>query len=314
MSGSELFIPCEFPPEENRLLAFNPRGSRLAVSHMFADHVQIFDTRSGERLTRLDGLTGVSRVLFMSAEVLLVAAFGGCYRCNLRGGTRDVITDKGWQAGVALSQDGRLLALGEKMGLVLYDLARNTIVGGFSVCFNSEDAVYHAEFSPGGRYLAADVHAGGRAGGIVVVWDIQTGRRQRVYDTRGYAFAFRGETLTLAVAADSGYVEVYEPDQGEAVTRQFFFDYRLPRVMESRDGDRALAMLLDGGEFVQVDWDTGAVLRRRAPPAGHKLSHDLVTTKGWTHFAGTVEGGVLVWPGDRAEPGAAADGGGLSAC
>jgi hypothetical protein len=29
--------------------------------------------------------------------------------------------------------------------------------------------------------------------------------------------------------------------------------------MQSRDEHRSLAMLLDGGEFVQVNWDTGEV-------------------------------------------------------
>jgi hypothetical protein len=98
------------------------------------------------------------------------------------------------------------------MGLVLFDLARKRVVGGFDVSFNADHTVFYAGFSPGGRYLAADLHAGGRAGGIVLVWDLQAKRRQRVFDTRGYAFAFRGDTLTLAVSAESGYVEIYEPD------------------------------------------------------------------------------------------------------
>jgi WD40 repeat protein len=302
MPGSELFIPWDFPPEVNRLLAFNPRGNRLAVSHMFADQVQVFDTQSGAPLTCLKGLTRVSGVQFLSAEVLLVAAFGGCYRCNLRGGGRDLLTDKGWQTAVALSPDGRLLALGEQRGLVLFDLAHQRDVGWFGVHFNAEHGVFCAGFSPGGRYLAADLHVGGRAGGIVGVWDLQTNRRQRLFDTRGYAFAFRGDTLTLAVSAASGHVEIYEPDQGEEVARRLSFDYHVPHAMQSRDWDCSLAMLLEGGEFVQVDWDSGEVQRRIPAAGGHKFLSNVVTNAAWTHFAGSTEKGVLVWPGDCAEP------------
>jgi hypothetical protein len=88
------------------LLAFNPSGSRLAVSHENADHVQVFDTRSGTEVTRLTGFTRVTAVLFLSAEVLLVAAFGGCFRCNLRRGGRDLLSPEGWQTSVTLSPDG----------------------------------------------------------------------------------------------------------------------------------------------------------------------------------------------------------------
>jgi WD40 repeat protein len=196
---------------------------------------------------------------------------------------------------VTLSPNGRKLAVGVRVGLSLYDLAGKKEVRRLEVCFNPEDTAFHAGFSPGGRYLAAGLQEGGRAGGIVVVWDARTGRRQRVYDTQGYAFAFRGDTLTLAVAADSGLVEIYEPDEGEAVARQFFFEYRLPTVMEFRDRGRTLAMLLQGGEFVQVNAGTGRVLRRLPPPAG-QIPYEGVTNADWTLFAGATDAGVVVWP------------------
>jgi hypothetical protein len=301
MHGSERFIAREFPPDGDRLLSLNPRGTRLAVSHENADHVQVFDTRSGAEVGRLTGFTRVSAVLFLSAEVLLVAAYGGCFRCNLRLGGRDLLSPEGWQTSVTLSPDGRKLAIGVRIGLSLYDLARKKEVRRFEACFDPGAGAFHAGISPGGRYLAATLYEGGRAGGIVVVWDARTGRRQRVYDTRGYAFAFRGDTLTLAVSADSGYVEIYEPDEGEAVARRFFFDYHIPRAMEFRDRGRTLAMLLDDGEFVQVDAGTGRVRRRLPPPAG-QTPYEGVTNADWTLFAGATDAGVVVWPGDRASP------------
>jgi hypothetical protein len=305
MPGSELFIPWTFPPQDDSRsapeltrLALNPRGNWLAASHENADHIEVFDTRSGGKVTSLKGFTRVTRVLFLSAEVLLVTAFGGCFRCNLRRGGRDLLCDKGWQAGVALSPAGRVLAIGGQYGLFLHDLVKGKVVRQLQAIYDPCHIAHCAAFSAHGRYVAAALY-GERATPIVPVWEVETGRRQRIYDTQGYAFAFRGDTLTLAVSADSGCVEIYEPDQGEEIARRFFFQYYTPRAMESRDRDRTLAMLMEGGEFIQIDWDTGEVLRRLPPPAGHEVCYVVVTNAAWTHFAGAVAGGVVVWPGDR---------------
>jgi WD40 repeat protein len=297
MPGSELFIPRTFPPEEPALLAFSPRGDRLAVSHEDADHVQVFDARSGKPLRRLEGFHRVTRVLFLSAEVLVVTAFGGCYRCNLRRGPRDLVCDEGWQNGVALSPDRRLLAVGVGHGLLLYDLVKGKEPRRFAAVYDCDHTGRCAAFSAQGRYVAAALY-GGHSTPIVPVWEVETGRRQRLFDTWGYAFAFREDTLTLAVSAD-GYVEIYEPDQGEEAVRRCFFDSHLPQAMESRDGGRSLAMLLDNGEFVQIDWDSGEALRRIPPPDGRKPSA-AAADSGWTRFAGAVEDGVVVWTGDPA--------------
>jgi WD40 repeat protein len=306
MPDSARFIPWTFPPQDDSRsaseltrLAFNPRGNWLAVSHENADHVDVFDARSGAKVTRLKGFKRVTGLLFLSAEVLLVAAFGGCYRCNLRRSGRGLISDKGWQAGMALSPDGRLLAIGQQYGLLLHDLDHGKTLRQLAAVYDSYHTAQRAAFSARGRYVAAALY-GDRATPIVPVWEVETGRRQRVYDTKGYAFAFRGDTLTLAVSADSGYIEIYEPDQGEEIARQFFRQYETPRAMESRDRDRTLAMLMEGGEFIQIDWDSGEVLRRLPPPAGRTISYVVATNAGWTRFAGAVEGGVIVWPGDRA--------------
>ncbi|HYT87763.1 MAG TPA: hypothetical protein VEL76_03490 [Gemmataceae bacterium] len=152
-------------------LPFRPLGGpgRLPTrgSHEFADFVQVFDTRSGEEVARGTGFKHVSGVLFLSADVLLVAAFGGCYRCNLRRGGRDLLSDKGWQTGVTLSPDGRALAIGEDFGLAWVDLVKKKETHRFGACFLSVHQGYCAGFSPGGRYLAGDLHIGGRAGGLV---------------------------------------------------------------------------------------------------------------------------------------------------
>ncbi len=299
-TGSELFLATDFPPESDRLLAFNPRGTRLAVSWENADHVRVFDPRSGAEVTRCTGFVRISGIVFLSAEVLLVAAYGGCFRCNLRRGGRDLLSPEGWQTGITLSLDRRVLALGVRGGLLLYDVVKGKALNQYVAAFDPDYVGHCAAFSAGRRYLAADLSARWRGMGIVVIWDAQTLRRQRVFDTLAYALAFREDTLTLAVSADSGYIEIYEPDQGEEPATRFFFDYSLPGPMEFRDGGQTLAMLMGNGEFIQVAMGAGSVVRRAPPPANHKLC-SAVSSVDWSLFAGTTESGVVVWRSDQAE-------------
>lgn len=301
MPGSELFIARDLPPAKDRLLAFNRRGTRLAVSCQDSDDVQVFDTRSGEEVTRLKGFFRIFGIEFLSANVLLVTAFHGCFRCDLRRGGRGVLSSEAWLTRTTVSQNGRVVAIGVKGGLLLYDVRKGQVVHRIRTAFDPDFVGHRAAFSAGGRYLAADLNSGSRGTGIVVIWDAHTLRRQRVFDTRAYALAFREDTLALAVSADSGYIELYEPDQGEEPATRFFFDYSLPNMMEFRDGGRTLAMLMSGGEFVQLAPGTGSVERQISPPANYKLD-SAVSCVDWSLFAGATDDGVVIWPGDRAEP------------
>ena len=107
MPGSELFIPWEFPPEENRLLAFNPRGTRLAVSWEHADSVQVIDARTGQEVTLCSGFQRIVGIEFLSANVLLVTAYNGCFQCDLRGGGRKALSSESWPAGTTVSPKRR---------------------------------------------------------------------------------------------------------------------------------------------------------------------------------------------------------------
>jgi hypothetical protein len=60
-------------------------------------------------------------VEFLSAEVLLVRAVDGCFRCDIRRGGRDVLISASWPAGTTVSPNGRTVALGVECGLDLYD-------------------------------------------------------------------------------------------------------------------------------------------------------------------------------------------------
>ena len=70
-------LAADFPglqEAHNVLLAFNARGTRLAVGrdHRAADHILVFDPRSGREVARLEDLPFVSSLAFLAPEVLLI--------------------------------------------------------------------------------------------------------------------------------------------------------------------------------------------------------------------------------------------------
>jgi hypothetical protein len=131
-----------------------------------------------------------------------------------------------------------------------------------------------------------------------------------VFDTKAEAVAFREDTLALALADDHGQILLYEPDQGEDPVRRMPIErpwtYVGVREMQYRDGGRTLAALLWDGHFLLLDADTGRVLRHTPPPGGRRL-RAAVASADWAVFAAATEGGVVIWPGDRAEPPAVPD-------
>jgi hypothetical protein len=290
-------------------LALNPRGTRLAVSWADADSVQVIDSRTGREVTRCTGFQGVVGTEFLAAHVLLVTTSGGCFRCDLRRGGRDVLSSEAGPTSTTVSPNGRMVALGVERGLVLHGVRNGRVLRHLQIDFAwaGPDPVKgrRAAFSAGGRYVAAALRSAYDHQYFVVVWELQTGRRQRIFDTIAHALAFRDDTLSLALADDWGHVEFYEPDRGEEAATRFDVEY-LPRAMQFRDGGRTLAVLLDGGGFVHFEAGTGRILRQRGPPAFASLSR-AVASADWSHFACGTKDGVVVWPGDNAASGAAPD-------
>jgi hypothetical protein len=300
-AGSVILIATDFPPEKHRLLALNPRGSRLAVAYEDSDYVQVFSSRSGREVTRSTGFQRIFGIEFLSADVLLVTAFHGCFRCDLRRGGRGVLSSESWATGTTVSPNGRIVALGVTRGLVLYDTRKGQVLRHLETYFAEgvRDIAQgrHAAFSAGGRYVAAALGTGYGWPYLVVVWEVHTGRRQRVFGTLAHALAFRDDSLSLALADDWGHIQIYEPDQGEDPALQFEVEY-CPRALQFRDGGQTLAALLDGGGFIQFKAGTGQVLRRSQPPTDFKL-FSAVASADWSCFAGATESEVVVWPVDR---------------
>ncbi len=309
-TGTELFVAVEFPPEADWLLALDPGGTRLAVSWRDADCVLVVNAATGRLFARLEGFRRVTGIAFLSAHELLATAFGGCFRCALPGGGRELLSEQGWQTCVTVSPGGGLVALGTDDGIELRDVG-----GGGSRWLRAGSGQHarRAAFSPGGRYVAAELgNEADRLPSLVGVWDAHTGRRQRVFDTTAYAFAFRGDTLSLAIADDRLQVLLYEPDRGEDPASQFrieqpwapLYGTAPAEALQFRDGGRTLAVLLPDGHFVLYDVGAGRALWHIPPPVGRSL-WAAVANADWSVFAAVAregEGGVVIWPAVRAEP------------
>jgi hypothetical protein len=319
--GSGLLLATDFPgPQDaDHLLAFNARGTRLAVGCEDASHVLVFDPRSGREVARLADLPHLTSMGFLSAEVLLLVqqphmndgAFrpGRCLRWDLRRGGREIVWEDEGLRGVAVSPNGQVVAFGVRHGLVLYDLLKKQVRHRreSELCRRPE----RCAFSAGGRYAAVGLCGSdpGTSPRVVMVWDAEEGRRYRTFEVSAdflSALAFRGDTLGLAAATWSD-VYLFEPDRGEDPAASYRFEERASALQFRGRG--MLVVLLENGCQVCLRSRTGQVARRVPPPAGRRLGYAAASAD-WSRFAAAAEGGVFVWPAGDDEPCDAPDRGG----
>lgn len=300
--GSGILVPLVCPANRDTLLALSPRGTRLAVSCESSNGVHVLDPRSGGEVTRCTGFQHVSGIEFLSAEVLLVTASDACFWCDLRRGERKALVSEAQLTltRTTASPNGRLLAVGVRGGIDLYDVRKRKTLHRLNTAFTYQPIGTRAAFSARGRFVAAELSDEYYHPILVGVWDARTGRRQRIFDTGAHALAFRGDTLDLAVAGDHARILLYEPDQGETPAQELALPVgQVGRGLQFRDEGRALAVLLDNGEFVQFETKTGRALRRIPSPAAPGPMWTSITSADWSRFAAVTESGVVVWPGDR---------------
>jgi WD40 repeat protein len=292
------------PDDAAHLLAFNARGTRLAVGwdHRAADRVLVFDPRSGREVARLEHLPFVSSLAFLSSEVLLIGQQhhyqgekqrpGRCVRCDLRRGSREIVLEQKDLRNVAVSPNGRVVAMSEGAGLVLYDAARWQVRHRLTPLYGYGGA-WNTVFSCGGRYVAASLY--GSHGDLIAVWSAQDGRRQRTFEAAQCArvLGFCEDTLTLAVGGSHDNLLLYEENQGEEPAAI----YRLEDYARAvQFHGRTLAVLLDSGGVCFLQADTGRAQKRVLPPADHVLRYAEASAD-WSLVAAAVAGGVFVWKG-----------------
>ncbi len=293
-----MFLPTDFSDELVALLAFDSRGTRLAVSSKAAGHVLVFDVKRGREVARLSDLPDVEWLGFLSARLLLAVCGTGCVRLDLHRDVRETVCAEPWSRGAAVSPDGRVVAVGTRDGLVLRGAlgrreARRLLGGGYL------GSPRLPVFSPGGRYVAADMHVHEYPGaGCVIVWDARDGRRYRTFEAAtGWlsAMAFRGDTLGLAV----GYydrISLYEPDEGEDPAVAYTVANKVSALRFTEDGESLDILQADGWQLA-IRADTGRVVRQAPPPPGREF-HGAIPGPDWLLLAGATAGGVVVWGAD----------------
>lgn len=299
-----LFVSFAFPSKGDPLLALSPRGTRLAVAWEGADAVQVIDTRAGRAVTRCSGFAPIGGIGFVSANVLLVTTREGCFRCDLGRGDRAPLLAEPGLSSITVGPNGRIVALGAGRELVLYDIRKGQVLHRLQTDLADAASDYiwdcRAAFSAGGRYVAGALVEAYYHGNLVVIWEVRTGRRQRVFDTLARALAFCDDTLSLALADDWGYLNVYEPDQGEEPAVRFSYKEAV-YWMRFQPGGRALEILLDQGSVIRVAARTGRAQGQTEPPARDGLS-GAVASADWSAFAAVAQDGVAIWPRRQRRP------------
>jgi hypothetical protein len=309
-----LFVPFAFPKtgDDRPLFALSPNGARLAVSWEGADSVHVFDARTGRAVTSCKSLKHVYCVAFASANALLAATEKGCVRFDLTRRRRETLLSDPTLRSIDMSPDGRIVAFGIERGVVLYDTRKKQVLHRLTCDLMGRgfDGVWGrlTAFSTGVRYVACAILDWYYHASFVVIWEVQTGRRQRVFDALARALAFRDDTLSLALADDWGYFKAYEPEQGEEPAVEFKYcevDYTA-RALSYRAQERAWELLLDKGTVVRIAAGTGKVTRHAAAPAREGLQRAVVCAD-WSTVAAAMEDGIAVWLCNKAERGAAPD-------
>jgi hypothetical protein len=287
------------------LLAFSPCGNRLAVSSYGTNDVLIVDPHTGRQIGRIEKLSSMRALTFLSSDVLLMVHSGVCWRYDLR--KQELATL--WQAdntnaanlafGVLASPDGRVVALGINRGsMVLYDVKRQCV----RHLLETQLAVVPRPltFSTDGRFVVFEMYADERSGRVLVIFDTKTGRRQRTYEVQfAQAIAFAGESLGV-IDYDRGATYLYELAEGEDPVAEFPMSCGAGLRFA---GEKTLELLGQDGSLHRLRGGKSRVVRPASVPADWRdeLYH-FVPSPDWSLLAGTTQNKVVVWRTDRVEP------------
>ncbi|MBO0697723.1 MAG: PQQ-binding-like beta-propeller repeat protein, partial [Zavarzinella sp.] len=193
-------------------LAFSPDGGRLAIAHWAGRSVWVWDVRTGDVVSTLEGHSdAVVGVAYRPEGKRLASAShdrtGGVWdtatgRCvqTLTGHTSRVLA-------VAYSPDRRFLASAGNDGTIrLWDPETGKSMG--EPLKGHASGVYAVAFSPDGRWLAS-----GGNDWTVKVWDPMTGTELhtfRGHTDRVQAVAFRPDGRRLASASSDQTVKIWD--------------------------------------------------------------------------------------------------------
>jgi WD40 repeat protein len=191
-------------------------------------------------------------------------------------------------SGAAISPDGRLLASGDRDGVVRFTDLRTWKPSGRSVRLGRPVPEQAMAFSPDGRTVAVGAGSGNRMDVHFV--DVATRRARRVRSWRGWVTPADLQTLLLAYAPDGRHLAVALATYGEtsvwpirqqlalldAHSGRTVWERPHPRRNKQREAhvgftaDGTLITSAEGGETIVWDAREGRILRRY--PIGGKLA------------------------------------------
>jgi WD40 repeat protein len=305
-AGTGRLLPSSLPGPDDatHLLAFDNTGGRVVAGCDSNEIAFVFDAQTGREVARLDGLSHVTWLGFLSRDVLLAARIrhmhnyeavpGQCEQLSLRRGHREVLFSDDSTRCAAVSPDGSVVAIGTGNGVALHDVRKKRLLRRLESAVAGQAT--HVTFSETGRYVAAaQTNDPGHGPWVVLVWDVEEGRRYRTFEVASDWFgglAFCRDTLTLAVATWQDVI-LFHQSRGEDSVGTYPLEERCT-ALRFPSGPQTMEALLHDGRIVRFRTGSGQVVRRGPGPAGRALGY-AVPSRDWSRFAAAMEGGTFVW-------------------
>jgi hypothetical protein len=276
-------------------VAFNATNTLLAVGSRDGDAGVILDLADGREVARAEGIHLRDLEAFeFFGDKLLAIRDRACVFYDVRRGKFETVfaADGIYPQSATIDPPGRLLAVGVKRGLILYDLEKRAV--GRRLETSVAGAPLFPAFSPGGRFVAADFITEAY-GDFLVVWDTADGKRWRTLEIVSQGdpvVAFRGDTPALVLGQNG--LNLYEPGQGDEPVAHYPRPM-YPQALAFLDGNRTLAAVGGSKEgLVVLSAATGRVKRAIDRPEGREVGASFPSPD-WSLIASATEGGVLVW-------------------
>jgi WD40 repeat protein len=266
-------------PDEIMALAYSPDRKVLAAadggngssyrgfgwSREPRGSIRLWDPTTGKELGRLGGHRGIIRSLAFAAHGKVLISTGGDKCTKLWDlGTGKEITPAGGlaaSAGVALSPDGKTLAVGSKGAAHISNLASGKEVGKLDL---ANAFLVPLTFLPDGKTLAVGFAINKTDRGIGL-WDVGSGReiRRLSPDSAGWYCAFTPDCKTLATAGyvnEPSTIRVWDVKTGKKARDLEFPTGNVTSIALSPDGK--LLAAVGNGHVLLWDLETGKELRR----------------------------------------------------
>lgn len=272
-----------------KLVAASPDGRVLAASAGNSSAIQVWDARTGEPRTRLDGETYILTALEFSPDSSHLATAGAdgmvkVFRLGAGEPALETSRHSGFVWALAFSPDGKLLATGgEDATLRLWSLERGIELARLDL----PDGAHAVAFSPDGALVAA------AAGEVVCFFRVEAERAFGVAVPQGdsgpasIAFSPDGERLALGASLGMLWDHATEPD---------------PYLSRESAAYRALGLQVPAGLSMGYGATRARLIDPRSGAALGQLEGETESVRtvafndrGDVLAGGGMDGGVVLW-------------------